>query len=68
MIYAFFLFWPANEVSPWLYVALLQFFIPMNMFFKKCCSGLQYYRVHVIAALIIIMGIAINMISLKDSE
>lgn len=68
MFYAFFLFWPANEISPWLMITLLQFFIPMNMIFGKCCSGIQYYKIHVMAALVILAGIVVNMFSLGYEE
>jgi hypothetical protein len=68
MFYAFFLFWPANEISPWLVITLLQFFIPVNMFFGKCCTKLQYYRIHIMAALTILGGIAINMSVITDKE
>jgi hypothetical protein len=66
MVYAFLLFWPANVISPWLMVSLLQFFIPLNLYFKACFSGLQYYRVHMVASFVIILGVAIHMIGTKD--
>lgn len=67
MVYAFLLFWPANVISPWLMVSLLQFFIPLNLYFKACFSGLEYYRVHFAASFVIILGVAINMIEIKDN-
>ena len=66
MVYAFLLFWPANVISPWLMVSLLQFFIPLNLYFKACFSGFQYYRVHFAASFIILLGVGVNMIELKD--
>jgi hypothetical protein len=66
MIYAFLLFWPANVISPWLMVSLLQFFIPLNLYFKACFSGFQYYRVHFAASFIILLGVGVNMIELKN--
>jgi len=68
MFYAYFLFWPSNEISPILLISLLQFFIPMNMIFGKCCSGIQYYKIHMIAALVIVAGIAVNMATVYSEE
>jgi hypothetical protein len=67
MAYAFLLFWPANVISPWLMISLLQFFIPLNLFFKSCFSRLEYFRVHFIASLVIFVGVIINMVEVKDN-
>lgn len=67
MLYAFFLFWPANMIPIWLLISLLQFFIPLNMLFRSCCIGLKHYLVHVVAGCIILAGIILNMIDISDS-
>ena len=66
MFYAYFLFWPANEISPLLLLTLLQLFIPLNMLFGRCFSNIQYYKLHLLAALVIIAGVVVNMISLNQ--
>jgi len=67
MLYAFFLFWPANMIPIWLLISLLQFFIPLNMFFRSCCIGLKHYLIHIVAGCIILGAIVINMIDISDS-
>ena len=62
MLYAFFLFWPANVIPIWLLCALLQFFIPLNMFFRSCCVGNSHYKRHIVAGLIVTCGVVITMI------
>jgi len=68
MVYAFLLFWPANVISPWLFITLLQFFIPLNLFFKSCVLKLKYTRVHFIAGFLILAGVAINLVGLKNES
>ena len=61
MVYAFLLFWPANVISPWLFITLLQFYIPMNLFFKSFINKLQYNRIHFYSAFLILAGIALSL-------
>ena len=68
MLYAFFLFWPANMIPLWLLVSLLQFFIPLNMLFRSCIMGLQHYTRHVIAGFVICAAVVLNFIDITDSE
>ena len=68
MLYAFFLFWPANMIPIWLLVSLLQFFIPLNMLFRSCCIGLKHYTTHVIAGFIILVAVVLNMVDITDSK
>ena len=68
MLYAFFLFWPANIIPIWLLVSLLQFFIPLNMLFRTCCIGLKHYIKHVVAGFIICTAVVLNMIDVTDSK
>ena len=68
MLYAFFLFWPANMIPIWLLVSLLQFFIPLNMLFRSCCIGLKHYVTHVAAGFIILIAVILNMIDITDSK
>ena len=68
MLYAFFLFWPANMIPLWLLVSLLQFFIPLNMLFRSCCIGLKHYTMHVIAGFIILAAVILNMIDITDTK
>mmetsp|Transcript_21402 Transcript_21402/g.26340 ORF Transcript_21402/g.26340 Transcript_21402/m.26340 type:complete len:273 (-) Transcript_21402:549-1367(-) len=68
MLYAFFLFWPANMIPVYLLVALLQFFIPLNMLFRSCCLGLKHYAIHVIAGFVILLATILSMVDLADYE
>lgn len=61
MSYAFFLFWPANEIPLWLLTTLLQFFIPLNMLFRSCCVGNSHNKIHILAGFIVVIGVAITM-------
>lgn len=65
MLYAFFLFWPANQIRLWMLVSLLQFFIPLNMLFRSCCIGLKHYTAHVVAGFIIVFAILLNVIDIN---
>eukprot|EP00347_Sterkiella_histriomuscorum_P015447 403356997 len=68
MFYAFFLFWPANVMPIWLLIILLQLFIPLKFFCAICMHNLQFFKVHIYSALIIIIGIVLALISLKDLD
>ena len=68
MLYAFFLFWPANVIPLWLLCSLLQFFIPLNMLFRSCCVGLKHYNTHVFAGVIICLAVIVNMIDITGSK
>ena len=61
MLYAFFLFWPANVIPVWMLVTLLQFFIPLNMLVRSCCIGLQHHKIHAVAGFIIFGAVIINL-------
>ena len=63
MLYAFFLFWPANVIPLWLLASLLQLFIPLNMMLRSCCIGLRHFNVHVMAGLIILIAVGLAMFS-----
>lgn len=62
MLYAFFLFWPANVIPVWELLVLLQLFIPFNMMLRSTCLGLYHYKVHTISAIIIFAGVCICML------
>ena len=68
MIYAFLLFWPANIISPWLFITLLQFFIPLNMFFKTCANRQTFLKIHFYSAFLILVGVALGMIALTSDK
>lgn len=68
MLYAFFLFWPANMIPLWLLVSLLQLFIPLNMLFRSCCIGLKHYKMHVLAGFVILVAIVINLVDITDEK
>lgn len=68
MLYAFFLFWPANMIPIWLLISLLQFFIPLNMLFRSCCIGLKHHLIHVAAGFIILVAVLLTMIDITDSK
>src|SRR5947209_2226013 len=62
MFYAFFLFWPANVIPIWVIISLLQLFIPLNLLLRSCCIGLKHKKLHVAAALVILIGVGVNLI------
>lgn len=66
MLYAFFLFWPANVIPVYLLISLLQFFIPLNMLFRSCCIGLKHYTKHVLAGFVILVAVVLNMIDITE--
>ena len=66
MLYAFFLFWPANVIPIWLLCSLLQFFIPTNMIFRRCI-GLKHYKTHMLAGLIIFLAVILNIVDLAGN-
>ena len=68
MLYAFFLFWPANVIPVYLLISLLQFFIPLNMLFRSCCIGLKHYTKHVFAGFVILAAVVLNMIDITEDE
>jgi hypothetical protein len=63
MLYAFFLFWPANVIPVWMLLVLLQLFIPLNMLVRRGCLGLSHFKVHSMSALIILAAIGIAMLN-----
>jgi hypothetical protein len=63
-MYAFFLFWPANVVPIFMLVSLLQLFIPLSVFMRQCCIGLKHYKIHIVAAGVILVGILFSYIDL----
>jgi len=67
MLYAFFLFWPANVIPIWLLCSLLQFFIPINMLFRRCCLGLKHYAIHTVAGLTILIAVILNIVDLESN-
>ena len=68
MLYAFFLFWPANVIPVYLLITLLQFFIPLKMLFRSCCIGLKHYTKHVIAGAIILVGVVLSMVDVAQLD
>ena len=69
LLKAFFLFWPANAMPMWLLISLLQLFIPLNMLLKSfCIDGVQHHKIHWIAALIIMVGCIVNMVTLGHQD
>lgn len=67
MLYAFFLFWPANVIPIFLLITMLQFFIPFNMLVRSCCIGLRHYTVHAIAGLVIFAAVCFNLLDFTTS-
>ena len=68
MLYAFFLFWPANVVPVWMLVTLLQFFIPLNMLFRSCCIGMKHHPQHYIAGLIILVAVVLTIVDVNVNQ
>ena len=68
MLYAFFLFWPANVIPVYLLITLLQFFIPLNMLFRSCCIGLTHYTKHMVAGFIIAGSVILNLIDITEDK
>lgn len=68
MLYAFFLFWPANVIPVWLLVTFLQFFIPLNMLFRACCIDSKHYLTHIFAGFIITSAVILNMVDILGNN
>ena len=63
------LFLFANEVPVWLLISLMQFFIPLNMVMRTCCiGGVEQYKVHWLATVVIFAGVIVNFLTLKSSD
>lgn len=63
MLFAFFLFWPANIIPIWLLAIMLQFFIPLNMTLRTlCCIYQKPKRVHVISMIVIYAAVIIGLL------
>lgn len=60
MMYAFFLFWPANILPIYFLVCLLQIYIPLNILMRQICMSSQQYSKHKIASMIILAAVALN--------
>ena len=66
MLYAFFLFWPANVIPIWLLISMLQFFIPFNMLVRSCVLGLRHYQIHALAGFVIFAAVCINLLDFTN--
>ena len=40
----------------------------MNMMLGKCCSGLTYYKIHMGAAFLILIGVVLSMLSFTQKD
>lgn len=60
MLYAFFLFWPANVLPLYLLIALLQIYIPLNILTRSLFMESDQYTKHKIASLIITVAVIMN--------
>jgi hypothetical protein len=67
MLYAFFLFWPANILPIYLLIALLQIYIPLNILIKQVFMGSEQHNVHKVASLIIITAVGLNSFVLLNN-
>lgn len=67
MLYAFFLFWPANILPLYLLVSLLQIYIPLNILIRSIFMESDQHTKHKIASLIIIVSVVINSLVLVDN-
>jgi ABC-type transport system involved in cytochrome c biogenesis permease subunit len=68
MLYAFFLFWPANVIPIWLLIILLQLFIPFNMLVRSACIGLKHFKIHAISGLIIFLAVCISLLGFTTKD
>jgi len=66
MLYAFFLFWPANVLPLYLLIALLQIFIPLNIWMRLLIMQSEQHKKHNLAAAIIIIALIVNSFVLID--
>lgn len=61
------LFWSANTVTPWMLIALLQLYIPLNMFLRSCCiENISHYLRHWVIGLLIFTGCVVSLFTLQD--
>ena len=66
---SFFLFWPANVMPYWLLISILQLFIPINLLFRTCCiEDTRHYKIHWLSALLIFVGVIVNMCAIGSIE
>lgn len=63
------LFWSANTVTPWMLIALLQLYIPLNMFLRSCCiENISHYLRHWVIGLLIFTGCVVSLFTLQNDE
>ena len=67
MLYAFFLFWPANVLPLYLLIALLQIYIPLNILSRSLFMESDQYAKHKLASLIITVAVVLNSFVLIDN-
>lgn len=60
MLYAFFLFWPANVLPLYLLIALLQIYIPLNILIRQVFMGSEQKTIHKLASAIIVLAVGLN--------
>jgi hypothetical protein len=68
MLYAFFLFWPANVIPVWLLIILLQLFIPFNMLVRSACIGLRHFKIHAVSGFVIFAAVLISFLGFTTSD
>lgn len=66
MLYAFFLFWPANVLPLYLLIALLQIYIPLNILTRSLFMESDQYGKHKFASFIIAVAVLVNSFVLID--
>lgn len=67
MLYAFFLFWPANVLPLYLLIALLQIYIPLNILIRSLFMKSDQYPKHKLASLIIMIAVVMNSFVLLNN-
>jgi len=69
MMKSFLFFWSANVMPIWLLITLLQLKIPLTTIMRGCCiDEVRHYLTHWIAALVILVGCVVNMLTLTIND
>lgn len=51
----------------WLLISILQLFVPLVTILRACCiESVRHYAVHWISSLIILIGVIINLVTLRE--
>tara|TARA_B110000285_G_C15097310_1_gene602849 strand:- start:837 stop:1154 length:318 start_codon:yes stop_codon:yes gene_type:complete len=51
----------------WLLISVLQLFVPLVTILRACCiESVRHYTVHWLSSLLILIGVIVNLVTLKE--